>query len=114
MTVGWFKSALRGPAPFGLGVRITPLARSCELDVRSMAARCGRTAINGCGARQTTRTHEPARLRLVAQAKAGPARMATCQTDRGFFDGARFSWASAVSNGAQRREIGFSFLVENG
>ena len=95
MTVGRFKSALRGPAPFGVGTRIAALARFCAVDVRSTADSGRRAAINGCGARQTTRTREPHRLRFVAQAKARPARKAGCQTDRGFFDGARFSWASA-------------------
>ena len=114
MTLGRFKSPLRGPAPFGLGPLIAALAPSCAVDVRSMGGSDRRAAINGCGSRQVTRTREPARLRLVGQAKARPARMAACQRDRGFFDGARFSWASAWSHGAQRREIGFSFLVENG
>ena len=114
MTVGWLKSALRGPAPFGVGTRIAALGRFCGLDVRLTAARWGRMAINGCGSHRSHPRPCPARLRLVVQAKARPARMATCQTDRGFFDGARFSWASAWSHGAQRREIGFSFLVENG
>ena len=114
VTLGRFKSRLCGPAPFGLGPLIAALARSCGLDVRLTAARWGRTAINGCGAHRSHPRPCPARLRLVAQGEARPARMATCQTDRGFFDGARFSWASAWSHGAQRREIGFSFLVENG
>ena len=114
MTVGWLKSPLRRPAPFGLGTWIAAPARFCAVDVRSTGGNGRRAAISGCGTRQATRTHERGRLRLVAQAKAGPARMAGCQTDRGFFDGALFSWASAWCNHAQRREIGNYFLVENG
>ena len=102
------------PAAFGLAARITALARFCAVDVRLTVGSGRRAAISGCGTRQATRTHEPARLRLVAQAKAGAARTAGCQTDRGFFDGARFSWASAWYNAAQNRVFGFSFLVENG
>ena len=108
------RSRLVEPAPFGLGVWIAVLAWFCAVDVRSTAASGRRAAINGCGSRQASRTREPARLRLVAQGEARPARMAACQRDRGFFDGARFSWASAWSHGAQRREIGDLFSVENG
>ena len=50
MSATWLKSALSGPAPFGLGPWIAALARSYGADVGSRPTAIPRAAINGCGA----------------------------------------------------------------